>query len=205
MGLILLHERKERTTMITDPTSERVLGAARALFQEQKTLSASDLRDYLKNAAQLLLSETEIEKILAQALTGQGSNLPPVALHQAFLFKRAARGFWHGYSILTLECTYTLPAPTEADGTGRSIYLTFGIADDEDGVAKFLGASPTPDAVLKQLQSYGLDIKDWFPLGYAQWRALLSHTKDLEDLIDTFGQSLFSNSGTPRCSFVRAC
>jgi hypothetical protein len=193
--------------MTTDlSTSERVLGAARALFQERKVLSIEEIRNYLKNVAQVHVSESEVELILSRWLCGQADNLPAVALHQAFLFKRSARGFWRGqYSVLVLERVYGLDS-SENQKSGRVLYLVYGIADDGEATAKFLGAAVSPEVVLKHLQQSGLEITGWFPLSAEQSKALLTPTtEDLKGLVDQFGKSLFSADGTEKCSFVRAC
>jgi hypothetical protein len=187
-------------------TSERVLGAARALFQERKSLSVDDIRAYLKEVAHIHLPETEVEEIVGRLFIGQVGNLPAVELHQAFVFKRAARGFWLGqYSILVLQCAYTLPDQTEESGTGRSLYLLFGIAGDEEAAERLLGAASDTRHVQAQLQEVGIDIGGWFPLATSQWQALLPHTKDLKEIVEKFGKSLFSPTGSARTAFVGAC
>jgi hypothetical protein len=186
--------------------SEQVIGAARALFRERRTLSVDDIRTYLKQVAQVHLSEIEVEETVNHLLSGHAGNLPAIALHQAFVFKRAARGFWHGqYSILVVEATYQLPSPTATSGTGRGIYFTFGIADDEEATEKFLGAASNPEAVLKLLQQEGIEIDGWFPLAAEQWKALLHTTKDLKTIVEKFGPSVYSAAGTTTCPFVGGC
>jgi hypothetical protein len=193
--------------MAIDHTSERILGAARALFQERKSVSVDDIRDYLKHVAQVPVSVSEVEEIVGRLFTGETSHLPAVALHQVFLFKRAARGFWLGqYGVLVLQRTFKVTEPQPGGGTGRNVYLLFGLADDGTEIsAKFLGAAISPDEVLKQLSQAGVAIEGWFPLSVEQWKALLSTIDDLDELAEKFGASLYSSSGSARCSYVSSC
>jgi hypothetical protein len=186
-------------------TTERVLGAARALFQERKILSVDEVRDYLKSVAQVHLPASEVEECISRLFSGQMENLPAVALQQAFLFKRAARGIWRGqYSILIVEKIYNLPEPTDTSGGGRDIYLMFGVADDEEATSKFLGAASSPDTALQLLKQFSLEIDGWFPLSASQCKTLLARD-DLKELVAKFGKSLFSDSGSAKSTFIGAC
>lgn len=173
---------------VTDQDVERIYGSARALFRERKTICLEDVSEYLRTVANTPMEPADIEECLTRLFEKNAENAPAVELHQAFLFRNAAMGYWLGvYRILVLQVT------VERGEDSRFLaYPFYGVA--EDGRAKHLGIAFGTTHVLEHLKAQGVEIDHWFPV--ANWTTMIpgereEHLKRFSNL----GKSL--NDGHP--------
>lgn len=150
---------------VTEQDVERIYGSARALFQERKTLSLEDVSEYLRTVANTPMESADIEECLTRLFEKNTGNAPAVELHQAFLFRNAAMGYWLGvYRILVLQVT------VERGENGCFLaYPFYGVA--EDGRVKHLGIAFGTKHVLEHLKAQGVEVDRWFPI--ANWTKIV--------------------------------
>lgn len=185
---------------ITEQDQEKIQGAAKALFQERKTLSLEEVTDYLRSVVHFPVDPADVETCLARLFERQGGNLPAIELHQCMLFRRSALAYWMAqYAILVIEEVFkSEPAEGEKEGTVRThVYLFFGVAGDEPQTGKFLGAAKDPKDILDYLKTQGIEVGNWHPLDRGAWKHFIAHSPEkIEELAKSFGYSLFVKGGT---------
>ena len=138
---------------------ERIYGCAKALFQENKAISVEEVVEYMRTVANMPLLAEDIEECLTRLFDKTTGNNPAVELHQAFLFRHAAVGYWLGtYRILVLQVRPT----REEEKQPFFAYPMYGVPDD--GAAKLISIATHPKHALEFLKTQGIDITRWFPL-----------------------------------------
>lgn len=179
---------------ITDVDRDRILGAAKALFQEKKSVSLENLTDYLRTVVNIQVDPSDVEESLTRLFERQGSNLTAIELDQAMVFRRSALAYWMaGYAILVMEEIYKSEPADEKDAVRANVYLFFGIAGDEPQSGKFLGAARTAKDILEYLKGKEIEVGRWHPLDKGQWKNFVPHSSDkIDELVKTFGNSLYS-------------
>lgn len=158
---------------------ERIYGCARALFQEKKAISVEDVTEYMRAVANAPMLVADIEECLTRLFDRSTGNNPAVELHQAFLFRYAAVGYWLGaYRILVLQVRATRGEEKQASHA----YPFYGVP--EDGTAKLIGVATRVKHVLEFLTAQGIEISRWFPLG-DDWEKLVPGKREeiLKELV----------------------
>lgn len=142
---------------ISEKEAACVYGTAKALFQEKKTVSLEDVSDYLRTVANTPMVTADIEECLTRLFEKQ-HNAPAVQLHQAFLFRKAAVGYWLGaYRIQVIEIRVE-----QSEEMRFTAYPFYGIADGAR--PKLLGIAFNTSSVLDYLKKQGVEIDQWFPI-----------------------------------------
>lgn len=150
---------------------ERIYGCARALFQEKKAISIEDVTEYMRTVANAPMLVADIEECLTRLFDKSTGNNPAVELHQAFLFRHAAVGYWLGtYRILVLQ----VRAMRGEEKQAFLAYPIYGVP--EDGTAKLIGIATQAKHVLEFLTAQGVEISRWFPL--EDWEKLVSGKRE---------------------------
>jgi hypothetical protein len=168
---------------LTEQDQQRIYGAAKALFSERKRLTLDDMMEYLRTVTNTPMEVADVEESFSRLFERRAGNLPAVELHQAFLFRDAAIGYWRAeYAIVVIQ-TSTIAS----DGKLWRVYAFYGLAGEEKG--KLIGVTGGMGNVLKYLKDVGLDIPGWFPL--AEWEHLLPGTpQERAEMIDRMGKEI---------------
>jgi hypothetical protein len=181
---------------ITEQDQRRVLGAAKALFQERKSVSLDDLTEYIRSVLNIQVETTDVEESLTRLFERPGGNLPAIELHQAMAFRRSALAYWLGqYAILVIESTYIAEVAEgeKESNTRTNVYLFFGVAGNEPQTGKFLGVARSTKGILEHLKAQGIEVGGWHPLDSEQWKTFIPHSPEkITELAKTFGKSLYS-------------
>jgi hypothetical protein len=154
---------------VTKQDVERIYGCAKALLQEKRAISIEDVSEYMRTVINAPMLVADIEECLVRLFEKAGND-PAVDLHQAFLFRDAAVGYWLGvYRILVLQI--------RVDRGENGCFLAhafYGVPDD--GQAKLLGISLKAANILAYLKEQGVEIERWFPL--ADWTKIVKGTRE---------------------------
>ena len=143
--------------MHLDTKHKHVYSAALALLAEKKTVSVDQLYEKMQSSS-FQMSTREIEHCLATLFQFAGS-VQPVTVSQAFLFCKAALGYWKsGYAILLVK--------KDKEGEVLLYGLSSGIM-----TGHLIGRSADAITANAFLRGRGIAIEEWYP--FAEYLRLL--------------------------------